>query len=344
MAKPKKHVPDHQGPMQTSENTSDESLDISFVFSDDDPTGENATLDDNNQFGEGTSQARPPGGANDQSNEHLSENFNPEILDCGKSTQLLQWPVPPQPYTCSNCQVLREIIHTIDGEIRKFEIHGRVGMIFHGILEIRRGENKECQMFDFCKISIPDVKTFLLEYCEERTQAGYTLLKDPLFAFCEALSVGSDWEYGLDIDEILRASPTPHLGENVEQPEAESSKRRSKRKRAKKKKTRSKKRKSFKDQREFCKTLHVKDFVDYFNLTIDEAADKVGIGTTKFKNILHDEKFSWPNLTIRKIEKEIAEISKDLNSTSPRKRASAKAEIEQKRKKIEEIYAPYRET
>lgn len=39
-------------------------------------------------------------------------------------------------------------------------------------------------------------------------------MKDPLLTFSEALSVGSDWDFGLDIDEILRGSPPPlpHIG------------------------------------------------------------------------------------------------------------------------------------
>lgn len=110
MADPNRHVPSYQGPVQTSENIPD----FSFDFSDDHPTGENVVLTKNvNQFGHGTSQAGPSGGVNDQINEHLSGNFNPENLNCGNSTRLFQWPAFPKPYSCSNCQVLREIIHTI---------------------------------------------------------------------------------------------------------------------------------------------------------------------------------------------------------------------------------------
>lgn len=64
-------------------------------------------------------------------------------------------------------------------------------------------------LHSFCKVPIPVVKTYLLNYCEERTEASYTLVKDPLLAFNEALSVGSDWDFGLDLDEILRGSPPP---------------------------------------------------------------------------------------------------------------------------------------
>lgn len=355
MADSNEHVPTYHGLMQTSENIPDESFNYCFEFSADHPTGENILLDENvNQFGQGTSQAGPSGGVNDQSNEHLSGNFNPENLNFGNPIQLLQWPVPPEPYTCSCCQVLREIIHTIDGETRKFEIHGRLGMIFHGILEIFRGDmtapNKEYQMFDFCEVPIPDVKTFLLQYCEERTRDGYTLVKDPLLAFSEAMFVGSDWAFGLDIDEILRKSPI-HIGEDTEQqpeatnqpdvsePQAESSKRRSTRKTNN---VRSSRNRSYKEQRDFIKDLKVKDFVDYFNLTIQEAAEKVGICSTSFKSVLKKENFRWPCQKIRNLEDKIEKRRKDLNATSARKRERAEADIEQLKREIENFSAPYR--
>ncbi|KAK1367947.1 hypothetical protein POM88_034039 [Heracleum sosnowskyi] len=351
MADPNRHDTSYHGPMQTSENILDETFDYSFEFSD----GENILLDENvNEFGHGTSQAGPSSGVNDQSNEHFSENFNPENLNCGNPIPLLQWPVLPEPYSCSCCEVLREIIHTIDGETRKFEIHGRLGMIFHGILEICRGDMtapiKEYQMIDFCEVPIPDVKTYLLQYCEEQTQAGYTLVKDPLLAFNEALSVGSDWNFGLvDIDEILRASPIHIVEDTGQQPEATNqpdvsepqaySRRRSKRKSTKVSSNRSR---TYKQQRDFIKVLKVKDFVEYFNLTIDEAAEKVGICSTSFKTVLRREKFRWPCQKIKNLEENIEKRSKDLNASNPRKRASAEADIEQLKRDIESIYAPYR--
>lgn len=60
-----------------------------------------------------------------------------------------------------------------------------------------------CFLRSFCKETITGVKTFLVQYCEEQTEAGYAMVKDPLLTFNEVMSIGSDWDFGLDIDEIL---------------------------------------------------------------------------------------------------------------------------------------------
>ncbi|XP_028062070.1 uncharacterized protein LOC114265450 [Camellia sinensis] len=62
-------------------------------------------------------------------------------------------------------------------------------------------------MFDFCKKSIECVREFLIQYCEERKQGGYTMLQDPLLVFYEALCVGLNGEDDdLDIDDFLQPS------------------------------------------------------------------------------------------------------------------------------------------
>ncbi|KAL1834533.1 hypothetical protein ACET3Z_004184 [Daucus carota] len=236
MADPNTHVPDHHDP----EHNSDESLGFDFQFSDP-PSGENIMLDEDVtklvqerrkkmlnedviQIGLDTSQTGPSAGLNGQSNEDLSGNLNRDFSNFGNPTPLAQWPVPEQPYSCSCCQVLREIIHTIDGESRKFEIHGRVGEIFHGILEICRRDvhppYKVYQMFDFCKETILDIKAFLVQYCEDRTDAGYTMVKDPLLEFNEALNIGSDWDYDPNADEFSLGS-LMDIDDNTGQPPEE---------------------------------------------------------------------------------------------------------------------------
>lgn len=51
------------------------------------------------------------------------------------------------------------------------------------------------------------MKQFLVQYCEERKQAGYTMLQDPLLTFYEALCVGADWDFNFDYDGFLHESP-----------------------------------------------------------------------------------------------------------------------------------------
>ncbi|XP_010270466.1 PREDICTED: uncharacterized protein LOC104606795 [Nelumbo nucifera] len=48
-------------------------------------------------------------------------------------------PQPWVPLSCSCCQVIRDIRHTNGTEATRLEIHGRVGVICHAILEIQDG-------------------------------------------------------------------------------------------------------------------------------------------------------------------------------------------------------------
>ncbi|KAK3198513.1 hypothetical protein Dsin_021928 [Dipteronia sinensis] len=88
-----------------------------------------------------------------------------------------------------------EIIHTNGNVSTTLEIHGRLGMICHAILEIRQSTYaSQYQMFDFYKKSIEDVKNFLVQYCEEQKQAGFFFLvpPNPCSIFYDALCVGLD--------------------------------------------------------------------------------------------------------------------------------------------------------
>lgn len=47
------------------------------------------------------------------------------------------WPPEPVQFNCTCCLVLREINHSNGFQITKLEIHGRLGLISHAILEIQ---------------------------------------------------------------------------------------------------------------------------------------------------------------------------------------------------------------
>ncbi|CAA0838037.1 Unknown protein [Striga hermonthica] len=104
------------------------------------------------------------------------------------------WPVPPSPYSCTCCQTLREFIHTNGAQVLKLDVHGRLGLISHAVLErFNRNvlyEDHEFYMFDFCLESISSVKQFLVQYCEDRKREGYVMLQDPLSNFYNALCIG----------------------------------------------------------------------------------------------------------------------------------------------------------
>ncbi|KAG8657226.1 hypothetical protein MANES_03G052300v8 [Manihot esculenta] len=132
-----------------------------------------------------------------------TENLEQRYLDDGKPISV--WPPPAMPFQCTCCQVLREIIHTDGNCTTKLEIHGRLGIICHAVLEIKDqvmygSSEPRYHMFDFCKKSIDSVKQFLQQYCNDQTKAGYIMVQDPLSVFYEALCVGMEWDENLQND------------------------------------------------------------------------------------------------------------------------------------------------
>ncbi|KAK1378383.1 hypothetical protein POM88_025127 [Heracleum sosnowskyi] len=303
------------------------------VYFNDHPFCENVTLDlDMNQYGNDTSQM-----GSSFVNDHSSAPSSKDSSNVGQSIRVSERVVLPMPHTCTSCQVLREIIHTIDGETRKLELHGQIGIIYHGILEIRSGDMTapriEYQTFDFSMETMDGVKKFLVQYCKEQREAGYTMVRDPLLAFYDALSITSDRGFSSDFDDILQGS-TINIDENlgqqseatnqpsVSQPQAQSNNVTSKRKR------------THKEQSDFIEELRVKDVVKYFNIRLEDAAEKIGISASSLKGVCKRENLKWPYRKINSLENQIEKASKDLNATSPRKRARAQADIQKFRTDI----------
>lgn len=52
---------------------------------------------------------------------------------------------------------------------------------------------------------------FLEQYCEKQKVAGYTMVKDPLLTFYQAVSAGLNWDINIDLSDILQESPV-HIG------------------------------------------------------------------------------------------------------------------------------------
>ncbi|KAI3701809.1 hypothetical protein L6452_27166 [Arctium lappa] len=125
----------------------------------------------------------------------IRDETNIGSSDFGNPIQLSAWPLQVPPYTCSV-------------EITKFEVHGRLGVITHGVLEkygvdLTTNQSHEYKMFNFCNESTSRVKQYLEEYCKDRKSNGYVMLQDPLSAFYEAVCVGLDWEYNMDTDDLV---------------------------------------------------------------------------------------------------------------------------------------------
>ncbi|XP_021978773.1 uncharacterized protein LOC110874368 isoform X2 [Helianthus annuus] len=219
----------------------------------------------------------------------VRDETNTRSGEFGNPIRLSSWPLQLPPYTCSCCQILREITHTNGVEISKLEIHGRLGVICHGVLEkysvdLTENRDHEYKMFDFCKESLRRVKQFLVEYCMERKTNAYIMLQDPLSSFYEAICVGLDWEDSPVVtDDIVREnSGDHHMNQTL--PNAESSR-----------SARSVNKTTYSIQRERSGKLTIRDLMSYFHLPIEEAAKKIQICPTVVKKICRKHGLSrWP--------------------------------------------------
>ncbi|KRG89322.1 hypothetical protein GLYMA_20G016500v4 [Glycine max] len=112
---------------------------------------------------------------------------------------LCSWPPPPEPFSCSCCEVLRQINYTNGVRFDKLEIHGAVGVINHAICLVEdktsnRPPRDTYQIIDFCNKNTEEIRNFLNVYCKERTEAGFIPIEDPsMSAFYDALCTGMDW-------------------------------------------------------------------------------------------------------------------------------------------------------
>ncbi|CAK9158052.1 unnamed protein product [Ilex paraguariensis] len=318
---------------------------------------------------DGNNSQAGPSDIHGQRTGHDRENSNPENLGFGNPVPLSIWPVSPVPYACSCCQVLREIIHTNGIHMTKLEIHGRLGMICHAVLENRYGaqlttRNEEYQMFEE---STSSVKQFLVQYCEGRKQAGYILLQDPLLIFYETLCVGLSGDDNLlDTDGFLQQSPTNSGDFQMNLPEMEAQPELVNQAEAERKADRLTKTSlaaqvvlctlSYLNDntnlystlptsiiliaRERTGKLTLKDVKQYFNLPIDEAAKKMNICPTVMKKICRrDGLLRWPYRKIKATEKKISKKKGSLAATDVKEKAGAQAEIESLQQELASIFA-----
>ncbi|KAK2644987.1 hypothetical protein Ddye_020182 [Dipteronia dyeriana] len=68
----------------------------------------------------------------------------------------------------------------------------------------------------FCNKSIEDVKNFLVQYCGERNQTGFYLLREPLSIFYEALCVGLNFNENVTTNDYTQPNVTtqPNVATN----------------------------------------------------------------------------------------------------------------------------------
>ncbi|OIW06143.1 hypothetical protein TanjilG_01770 [Lupinus angustifolius] len=132
------------------------------------------------------------------------------------------WPDSPSPFSCSCCQVLREIIHTNGFTFNKLEIDGRLGIMCHAIhhqningnINGASSSNPQFQMIDFTMKNIQEIKNFLVQYCLGQNTSGYVMVQDPLSSYYEALCIGLDWAE--DLNDYIDMNPNGSGGPSDE--------------------------------------------------------------------------------------------------------------------------------
>ncbi|KAL4564476.1 hypothetical protein LXL04_028540 [Taraxacum kok-saghyz] len=252
--------------------------------------------------------------------------------DFGNPIQLSSWPLQVPPYTCSCCHILREIIHTNGADIMKLEIHGRLGLICHGVLDkynihVTTNQDHEYKMFDFCKETVSRVKQFLLEYCKERNTGGFAMVQDPLSLFYEAVCVGLVWDDNMGTLDLIPHHSGDHQTNKLD---VETSRARLNNKTA------------YSIQRERTGKLTMKDLVDHFHIPIEVAAKKIEVCPTVIKKICRKHGLSrWPYRKIKSIEKNISTRENCLTSLDAEARIHAQAEISRLRQEIQNIYVGF---
>ena len=257
------------------------------------------------------------------------------VKRCHNVAELMESTVPSQarntasslteitnPFSCSCCQVLREIIHTNGLQYHKLEVHGKIGMICHAVLhqDIQGGSSKP-QTFDFSKKNIEDIKRFLENYCLKQNFLGYVLMSDPLSAYYEALCVGLEWT---KTQNELLGSSFPTNTENLSNKGKElvvvnnnppfPPLRNSYRSRA--------------EQNFRADGMSINDFKDYFHLPLMEAARRVRLCKNVVKKICRRGKVKdWPYVTVRSAMRQITRLRTTMSPDDPVSRETTQKEI-----------------
>ncbi|CAI9769672.1 unnamed protein product [Fraxinus pennsylvanica] len=276
--------------------------------------------------GEGSSHEN---GNNVDSNVQNSDSVYP--------MQLSDSLVFASPDNCICCQILREITHVNGISMKRLEIHGRVGMVIHAILEKYdcdpSFQNHEFKVFDFCTKSIHSVKEFLVQYYEDCKKEGYVTLQDPLSTFYEALCVGVNETE--KFDDFIPLSPDDPDTSNYQMNHQEMSMQHEDERNIEQ---------STKiplaAQRVRTGNMKLKDVIGYFDHPIEDAARKLNVCPTVMKKICRRDGLPrWPYRKVKSIKKKILEKNEILNSArGDEEREHAEADIHKFQEELAKIY------
>ncbi|KAH6827010.1 hypothetical protein C2S53_016153 [Perilla frutescens var. hirtella] len=251
----------------------------------------------------------------------LQQNGINQDLNGDHSMAVSLFSVPPSQYSCACCQILRQITHTNGISMKRLEIHGAFGIITHALLGIYDNGTQDCQMFDFDKESTQTVKKFLVQYYEVCRQEGYSPMQDPLSTFYEALSVGFNEPDNHFLQQITGDCQSNQRSNQVglglmKIPLAM--------------------------QRERTRNLGLKDFVDYFDRPIEDAARKLNICPTVMKKICRKHGvLRWPYRKIKSIQRKISKSNKILDATAHQHRERLLQDIQNYKQQLANIYAQF---
>ncbi|CAL1390040.1 unnamed protein product [Linum trigynum] len=214
---------------------------------------------------------------------------------------------------CVCCQVLREIVHS-NGEMvtTKLEIHGRVGVICHAILEHRHYSadlpaESLFQFIDYSNKCLETVKRSVEEYCAAKERQGFFIEQDSLSMFYETLCVGYDWNENLEDHSPTAfaesSQPPLPLIQQQQQPQPEESEG------GKPPKI------NLSQQRERAAKLKYKDLADYFDYPIQEAARLLNLCPTVLKKICRQDGVPrWPHRKVKSLKKQMDKVKDFMRS------------------------------
>ncbi|KAG0455490.1 hypothetical protein HPP92_024507 [Vanilla planifolia] len=231
------------------------------------------------------------------------------------------WVPPGAELDCSDCVVLREVVHSDGLKNMRLRIHGNVGKFYHATLDVNYNVDgfppaMEQAYIDLSKQSFEWVKKFLIDYAFLRHRDKYALEHDSVSAFFDALCVRMSYD-----GEPSTSQGKFHLSFGTGLCQAKPASYNDGANRTSKT--------GIAAQRERTGKLHIKDLADYFHLPISEAAKELRICSTALKKICRKHGMSrWPHRKIKSIDRRISNLLRDLRTDNEQEKANAQAEIE----------------
>ncbi|KAJ8500595.1 hypothetical protein OPV22_011147 [Ensete ventricosum] len=249
----------------------------------------------------------------------------------------------PGQLDCTNCCVLRELVHSNGFQNVKVVVHGGPGFFTHAIFEIEhQGEMGQQGTVDFYYINLSTqtgawVEGFLKMYIMLLDADGSVIMQDTATAYYNTLCDGvktelPDYSIMESWLQTTEQAPGTVLTENTslsieaEAPVVAS--------------TRAKIKTGLAAQRERAHNMSLKELADYFHLPIADAAKRLKLCSTAIKHACRRNGVArWPSRKIKSIDRQIAILERQLLGSSHEVILEKINEIEKLKAKKERLYA-----